>query len=216
MTATLQDLFPRGCRYGCSRRQCDRAASGGGQQRRPARSQVNIYLSRRGAQRRLARHGHLAPANGAEPEQRGKDQVEYRTVVPAQSALPDFHFYRAEGELQPQRLLGSVVGALQAMLASRRRNRDASRSYRPMPTWTSSLSTSNMSTCRRSCSTWRDVEDLVGLFPDAACRCSIASRGSRRLIEPGAPCTVPVVAQPRPQVKDLRGVSVRRRWRFCR
>jgi len=209
VTATLQDLLREAADAAVPGAtvtvQRPEAASNGGQHE----AKVNIYLygvAPNAAWRNM--EISLRRANGAEPDKRGKDQVEYRTVVPLNLHYL-ISFYGAEGELQPQRLLGSVVGALQAnarLTPARVRSAVQNRSYLAAADLDFQLEHIEHVQLSPILLDLEEMSKIWSVFFQVPHALSIAYEAAAVLIEPTAPRAVPVVTQPRPQVKDLRGV----------
>lgn len=209
VTATLQDLLREvadaavpGATVTVQRPE---AASNGGQHE----AKVNIYLY--GVAPNAAwRNADISVrrANGAEPDKRGIDQVEYRTVVPLNLHYL-ISFYGAEGEFQPQRLLGSVVGALQAnarLTPARVRSAVQERSYLVGADLDFQLEHIEHVQLSPILLDLEEMSKIWSVFFQVPHALSVAYEAAAVLIEPTAPRAVPVVTQPRPQVKDLRGV----------
>jgi len=209
VTATLQDLLREvadaavpGATVTVQRPE---AASNGGQHE----AKVNIYLY--GVAPNAAwRNADISVrrANGAEPDRRGKDQVEYRTVVPLNLHYL-ISFYGAEGEFQPQRLLGSVVGALQVnarLTPARVRSAVQERSYLADADLDFQLEHIEHVQLSPILLDLEEMSKIWSVFFQVPHALSVAYEAAAVLIEPTAPRAVPVVTQPRPQVKDLRGV----------
>ena len=181
-------------------------AAGNGGQHEP---KVNIYLygvTPNAAWRNM--EISLRRANGAEPDNRGKDQVEYRTVVPLNLHYL-ISFYGAEGELQPQRLLGSVVGALRAnarLTPERVRGAVQNRAYLTGADLDFQLEHIEHVQLSPILLDLEEMSKIWSVFFQVPHALSIAYEAAAVLIEPSAPRAVPVVTQPRPQVKDLSGV----------
>jgi len=209
VTATLQDLLREvadaavpGATVTVQRPE---AASNGGQHE----AKVNIYLY--GVAPNAAwRNADISVrrANGAEPDKRGKDQMEYRTVVPLNLHYL-ISFYGAEGEFQPQRLLGSVVGALQVnarLTPARVRSAVQERSYLADADLDFQLEHIEHVQLSPILLDLEEMSKIWSVFFQVPHALSVAYEAAAVLIEPTAPRAVPVVTQPRPQVKDLRGV----------
>lgn len=132
-------------------------------------------------------------------ENRGKDKVETHPIVPL-----NLHylvsFYGAESELQPQRLLGSTVGALQAnarLPLSAVRNAIANRAYlkdSDLPFQLEHIEHIQITPIKLDLEEMSKVWSVFFQVPYAL---SIAYEASVVLIEPGASRTISVVTDPR-------------------
>lgn len=209
VTATLQDLLREAADAAVPGAtvtvQRPEAANNGGQ----PEAKVNIYLygvAPNAAWRNM--EISVRRANGAEPDKRSKDQVEYRTVIPLNLHYL-ISFYGAEGELQPQRLLGSIVGALQAnarLTTARVRSAVQNRSYLAGADLDFQLENIEHVQLSPILLDLEEMSKIWSVFFQVPHALSIAYEAAAVLIEPSAPRAVPVVTQTRPQVKDLRGV----------
>jgi len=147
-------------------------------------------------------------ANGADPGNRGKDKVEYRAIIPLNLHYL-ISFYGAESELQPQRLLGGVVGVLQenAQLSlGRVRNAVQSRGYLAGSDLDFQLEHIEHVQLSPILLDLEEMSKIWSVFFQVPHALSVAYEAAAVLIEPGAPRVVPVVTDPQSAVKPLNGV----------
>jgi hypothetical protein len=147
-------------------------------------------------------------ASATDSSNRGKDRVEQRAIVPLNLHYL-ISFYGAESELQPQRLLGGAVGALQAQARvslSRVRSAVQSRSYLTGSDLDFQLEHIEHVQLSPILLDLEEMSKIWSVFFQVPHALSIAYEAAVVLIEPGAPRSTPVVTDPRAALKQLRGV----------
>lgn len=148
-----------------------------------------------------------ADPNGATAD-RGKDKMEYHPLVPLNLHYL-LSFYGAESELQPQRLLGSAVGTLQAnarLPLSAVRNAIENRPYlsdSDLPFQLENIEHIQLTPIKLDL---EEMSKIWSVFFQVPYALSIAYEASVVLIEPGIPRIVPVVTDPNAALKDIKGV----------
>lgn len=146
-------------------------------------------------------------ANATDANNRGKDRVEHRAIVPLNLHYL-ISFYGAESELQPQRLLGGAVGALQEharLSLSQVRGAVQSRGYLTGSDLDFQLEHIEHVQLSPILLDLEEMSKIWSVFFQVPHALSIAYEAAAVLIEPGAPRSIPVVTDPRAAVKQLRG-----------
>ena len=209
VTATLQDLLQEAASASVSgatvTTQRPEAASNGAQND----AKINLYMYQvmpNAAWRNQDIVIRRADANG--PEDRSKDKLEYRRQVPLNLHYL-ISFYGAENELQPQRLLGSTIGLLQAnarLSLAAVRNAIANRGYLTKSDLAFQLEHIEHIQLTPIKLDLEEMSKIWSVFFQVPYALSIAYEAAVVLIEPSAPRLVPVVITPEAAVKQLKGV----------
>jgi hypothetical protein len=207
VTAALQDLLQAavGVPGAVVTTQRPEAASNGAQND----PKINLYMYQ--VMPNAAWRNHEITIRRADPNEsadRSKDKLEYRPLVPLNLHYL-ISFYGAESELQPQRLLGSAVGVLQAnarlpiaVVRSAIENRSYLRESN-LPFQLEHIEHVQLTPIKLDL---EEMSKVWSVFFQVPYSLSIAYEASVVLIEPGAPRLVPVVSDPQAALKQLKGV----------
>lgn len=209
VTAALQDLLQTAASTSVPgatvTTQRPEAASNGAQND----SKINLYMYQ--VMPNAAWRNQEITIRRADPTataERGKDKLEYRPLVPLNLHYL-ISFYGAESELQPQRLLGSAVGILQAnarLPLAAVRNAIENRPYlkdSDLPFQLENIEHIQLTPIKLDLEEMSKVWSVFFQVPYAL---SIAYEASVVLLEPVAPRVSSVVTDPQAAIKQLKGV----------
>lgn len=209
VTATLQDLLQEAASGAVSgatvTTQRPEAASNGAQND----PKINIYLYQ--VMLNAAWRNSDIVIRQADPtalQNRGKDKVEYRPLVPLNLHYL-ISFYGAESELQPQRLLGGAVGAMQLnarLPLPRVQAAINSRGYLATSDLDHQLERIEHVQLTPIKLDLEEMSKIWSVFFQVPYALSIAYEAAVVLIESNVPRLVPVVTDPDVAVKQLKGV----------